>query len=95
MRRIALTVAGRGECAFTSTTTNLGAAKGFTDRANGVISKIKVTSGRSINSYSFFPSEGEILLTPSHRFTVTSDMYELDGYAMVDLVEQVGEALVS
>ncbi len=45
--------------AFTSTTTNFDAAKGFfTDRAAGVIFKIAISSGREprdINAYSFFP----------------------------------------
>ena len=41
--------------AFTSTTTNFAAAKGFTDRVQGVIFKITVSSGRNINAYSFFP----------------------------------------
>ncbi len=41
--------------AFTSATTNFAAAKGFTDRAAGVIFKIAISSGRDINAYSFFP----------------------------------------
>ncbi len=41
--------------AFTSTTTDFAAAKGFTDRAAGVIFKIAISSGRDINAYSFFP----------------------------------------
>ena len=41
--------------AFTSATTDFGAAKGFTDRAAGVIFKIAISSGRDINAYSFFP----------------------------------------
>ncbi len=41
--------------AFTSTTTDFAAAKGFTDRVAGVIFKIAISSGRDINAYSFFP----------------------------------------
>ena len=55
--------------AFTSVTTDLGAAKSFAPDTR-VVFKIAVTSGRDINAYSFFPQEGEILLSPSHRFTV-------------------------
>ena len=35
--------------------------------------------------------QGEILLTPSHRFTVTSDPYQQDGFCMVDMVQHAGE----
>ena len=41
--------------AFTSTTTEFAAAKGFTDPVQGVIFKITVSSGRDINAYSFYP----------------------------------------
>ena len=41
--------------AFTSTTTDFAAAKGFTDPDAGVIFKIAISSGRDINAYSFFP----------------------------------------
>jgi hypothetical protein len=42
--------------AFTSTTTLLGAAKGFCgDPSSAVIFKITVSSGRDINPYSFYP----------------------------------------
>ena len=36
-------------------------------------------------------AEGEILLTPSHRFTVNSEVYEKDGYTMLDMIEHRGE----
>ena len=57
--------------AFTSVTTDKSAAKAFAPETR-VIFKITVTSGRDINAYSFFPQEGEILLSPSHRFTVST-----------------------
>ena len=81
--------------AFASTTTDIMASRGFTDKLKGVIFKLTVLSGRSINDYSFFPAEGEILLTPSHRFTVSSEPYVLDGYTMLDMVEQKGEIFVT
>jgi hypothetical protein len=81
--------------AFTSTSTNFDATKGFTNKATGVIFKITVLSGKDINAYSFFPCEGEILLSPSHRFIVSSEPYELDGYTVVDMVQQNGSAWVS
>jgi len=81
--------------AFTSTSTNFEATKGFTDKTNGVIFKITVSSGKDINAYSFFPCEGEILLSPNHRFIVSSIPYERDGYTMLDMVQQKGAAWVS
>ena len=69
--------------AFSSTTTKLGAAKAFTNQATGVIFKITVASGRDVNAYSFFPAEDEILLSPSHRFIVTSAPYLCEGYTTV------------
>jgi hypothetical protein len=53
----------------------------------GVIFKIDIFSGKDIVPYSFFPTEDEILLSPNHRFTVTSDMYEKDGYHFIDLLQ--------
>ena len=81
--------------AFSSTSTDVQATRGFTDQAKGVIFKLTVRTGRSINDFSFFPTEGEILLTPNHRFIVTSEPYELDGYTMLDMLEQQGDAFIS
>ena len=82
--------------AFTSTSTDIEATKGFTDKADGVIFKITVSSGKDINAYSFFPCEGEILLSPAHRFIVSSTPYNSpDGYTMVDMVQQKGAVWVS
>ena len=81
--------------AFSSTTTDTKSARHFTDKTTGVIFKISVLTGRSVNAYSFFPAEGEILLTPNHRFTVTSKPYELEGYTVVDMCEMQGDAFVS
>ena len=52
-------------------------------------------SGKDINAYSFFPCEGEILLSPNHRFIVSSAPYERGGYTMVDMVQQKGGAWIS
>ena len=81
--------------AFSSTSTNFNATKGFTDEATGVIFKINVTDGRDINAYSFFPAEDEILLSPSHRFMVCSAPYERDGYTVIDMVQAEGNTFVS
>jgi hypothetical protein len=81
--------------AFTSTSTSLDATKEFTKQDTGVIFKITVSSGKDINPYSFFPNENEILLSPNHRFIVTSEPYEKDGYTIVDMLQQSGTAWLS
>jgi hypothetical protein len=82
--------------AFTSATTSLSAAKQFSHgKSGGVIFKISVTSGKDINAYSFFPAEGEILLSPNHRFFVFSEPYEEDGFTMINLMQQQGNAWLS
>ena len=73
---------------------SVGAAKGFAPKTR-VVFKITVTSGRDINAYSFFPQEGEILLSPSHRFTVSSEPREEGGYTFIDLVQMAGNTFVS
>jgi hypothetical protein len=80
--------------AFTSVTTNLRAAKSFAPDTR-VVFKITIMSGRDINDYSFFPQEGEILLSPSHRFLVSSEPREQDGYTFIDLVQATGNTFVS
>ena len=82
--------------AFTSTTTSLQAASGFAG-AGGVIIKIDVQSGRNINPLSFFPTEGEILLSPNHKFVVTSENggYTEGGRTFIDMLETMGTWLVS
>ena len=81
--------------AFSSTTTDFAAAKSFTNATTGVIFKITVTDGRDIGPFSFFPQESEVLLSPSHRFVVSSEPYERDGYTIIDMVQQVGNAFIS
>lgn len=81
--------------AFASTSTDVQVSKGFTSRDDGVLFRITVTCGKDINKYSFFPSEGEILLSPSHRFIVGSAPYDLDGFTVIDLVQMAGNTFVS
>eukprot|EP01047_Picozoa_sp_COSAG01_P050994 COSAG01_NODE_5209_length_4405_cov_4.633558_5_plen_63_part_00 len=52
-------------------------------------------SGRNINAYSFFPQEGEILLSPAHRFTVSSKPRVEGGFTFIDLVQMDGNTFVS
>ena len=81
--------------AFPSTSTSFDATKGFMDEVTGVIFKINVTDGRDINAYSFFPAENEILLSPSHRFTVCSAPYQRDGYTIIDMLQVEGNTFVA
>ena len=80
--------------AFTSVTTSLAAAKGFAKKTR-VVFKIAVTSGRDVKAFSFFPQEGEILLSPSHRFTVSSKPREEGGYTIIDLVQVAGSTFIT
>jgi hypothetical protein len=81
--------------AFTSVTTDLATAKGFAPKTH-IVFKIEVTSGRDINPYSLYPQEAEILLLPSHEFTVSSKPRVEHGYTIIDLVQKSDqEALVS
>ncbi len=81
--------------AFTSTTRDSRVARSFTNPHTGVIFKVTITSGRDINPYSFFPAEGEVLLSPNHRFLVSSHPYNLDGYTFIDLIQVHGGTFVS
>jgi hypothetical protein len=80
--------------AFTSVTTDINAAKGFAPDSC-VVFRIMVTAGRDINAYSFFPQEGEILLSPSARFTVSSEPREAGGFTIIDLVQMAGSTFLS
>eukprot|EP00438_Fugacium_kawagutii_P005368 Skav215043 [mRNA] locus=scaffold2053:10811:11995:+ [translate_table: standard] len=77
--------------AFSSTSTSSQQAIRFMkDTNDGVLLKIKVKSGRVLGRVSFFPSEGEVLLSPKCRFTVISEepYYNPDlKVYMLDLVE--------
>ena len=74
--------------AFSSTSRSLEAVRPFVKKEEGVIFKIRVTTGRDIGAYSYFPKESEVLLTPNTRFTVTSEVYKDEvGFTCVDLAE--------
>ena len=47
-------------------------------------------SGKDIGTVSFYPTENEVLLGPSHKFLVTSETggYQEGGYTMVELMQQ-------
>ncbi len=73
---------------FSSSSCSLEAVRPFVKKDEGVIFKIRVTTGRDIGAYSYFPKESEVLLTPNTRFTVTSAVYEDEaGFTCVDLAE--------
>lgn len=55
----------------------------------------RASAGRDINAYSFFPHEGEILLSPSARFTVSSAPRTEGGFLVIDLVQVAGATFVS
>ena len=73
--------------AFTSTTTSLEKAKRFTEEDGGIIFRIKCQTGRSIRSYSSFPQEDEVLLSPNCSLTVTKELHLKDGYYQLNFVE--------
>ena len=78
---------------FTSTTSSLITAQKFAMR-NGIIFRIKITSGRSIVPYSSFPDEEEILLSLNWRAFVSSECHlENDSFYYVDLIERIDSSL--
>ena len=83
--------------AFTSATTDVEAARGFAG-VGGVVIKIDVADGKDICPLSFFAREREILLSPNHKFLVTSETggYVDDaGYTVVELLQQEGAWIIS
>ena len=83
--------------AFTSTTTDVEAARRFAG-TGGVVIKMKVRDGKDICPLSFFETEREILLSPNHKFLVTSETggYTDDaGYRVVELLQQEGAWIIS
>ena len=60
-----------------------------------MIFKLTVTDGRDMNAFSFFPNEAEVLLSPQHRFHVSSAPYDCDGYTVIDMVQDAGCTFVS
>eukprot|EP00931_Biecheleriopsis_adriatica_P111565 TRINITY_DN8595_c0_g1_i4.p1 TRINITY_DN8595_c0_g1~~TRINITY_DN8595_c0_g1_i4.p1 ORF type:complete len:353 (+),score=37.80 TRINITY_DN8595_c0_g1_i4:338-1396(+) len=76
---------------FTSVATGataLQTARGFSDQGAGIILKITVVSGRQLGRFSFFPTEGEVVLSPMSKFIVSSAPYTGDdGWMYLDLVQ--------
>ena len=46
--------------AFSSTSTNVAVTKNFTSKANGVVFKLTLLSGKRIQQYSYFTAEDEV-----------------------------------
>ena len=66
--------------AFTSTTTDVEAARGFAG-VGGVVIKIDVADGKDICPLSFFHLEKEIMFTPNHKFIPLHTRYAYIGSA--------------
>lgn len=75
---------------FWSASTSLDVVKETIQRETGLIFRLRVRSGRDVKPYSFLPADGEILLTPEHRFTVAREAYHMLGFFFVDLHEEEG-----
>jgi len=76
---------------WTSVSADDGLPKKLAGRT-GVVFKISLFSGKRLDEISFFPQEGEIVLSPDSRFIVTRSAYSEDGFTFVDLLEQQGSA---
>jgi len=76
---------------FTSTTTSLKSAKGFSDKKSGVIVKIKGGFGKVVGPLSFFRGENEVILSPNAQFTVTEEPEEKDGWWYVEIMQMSDE----
>jgi hypothetical protein len=80
--------------AFSSTSTCVEKAKGFLEKASGILFKIDIHSGHSISRFSLFQDESEILLLPMTQFKVKSEAYIDDqGYTIIDMEEIIDEKL--
>ena len=66
--------------AFTSTTTDVEAARRFAG-TDGVVIKMDVADGKDICPLSFFHSEKEIMFTPNHKFIPLHTRYAYIGSA--------------
>jgi len=72
--------------AYSSTTSDLSVAKKFAGKS-GIILKIKIFNGKSVTDYSPFPTENEVILSPNMRFIVSSDVYAMNDYCFIDLIQ--------
>ena len=83
--------------AFTSTTTSVEAARGFAGDG-GVVIKIDVASGKDICALSFFATEAEVLLSPNHKFVVTSETggaVDDAGFTTIEMLQLEGDWFAS
>ena len=72
------------------------ACQEFTDFEHGVVFKLSILTGKSIERFSIFGGEAEVLILPQARFIVTAAPYEgADGYTYVDMSEISGDLFVS
>jgi len=82
--------------AFSSTSQDLDEAKRFINKDSGVIFRLKLMHGKSIEAFSFFKAEREILLPLSSRFIISKEAtVEDDGFTYVDMQEVQGTAFIS
>jgi len=71
--------------AFTSTSSDFEMAKNFSGNG-GVIFKINCNNARSINNYSYFHNESELLLSLNFR-CVVKNVSEKNGRVVIELQE--------
>ena len=79
--------------AFTSVTTDVATARRFAG-AGGVVIKIDVGTGKNICALSYFPTEAEVLLSPNHKYTVTSETggyVDEERYTTIEMMQLEGE----
>ena len=55
--------------AFSSTSTSVQVTKSFTKQHTGVIFRLTLVCGKDVKAYSYFPSEGEVLVSAQVRVT--------------------------
>lgn len=72
---------------FRSATTATEVVLATVDKDRGLIFRIWVTTGKVVKPYAYFPADGEVLLTPDHRFWVLGEPYEMNGYVFLELKE--------
>jgi len=72
---------------FTSTSRDIERAKKFA-KNEGVIFVIKVCNGLSVENYSFFRQEKEVILRANSAFVVTKTLHKKDGFYWVKLIQE-------
>eukprot|EP00727_Mastigamoeba_balamuthi_P003434 m51a1_g13088 hypothetical protein (569) ;mRNA; r:499-2716 len=80
---------------FTSTTTDANTARSFA-MGRGVVFRIRVLKGKSIEDLSAIKSESEVLLRPNTELVVASPLVpDKDGINYIDLQQVAGKTLLS